>query len=161
MSSGTLAKSIAYKENVTVITVHSTRMLMSHGFLAAIFEVFSRHQTSVDLVSTSEVSVSLTIDNVENLQAIVGELSRFAQVEVAHGKAIVCVVGERMRRTKGAPAKIFGQLLDVEIHLISQGASEINISFVIDEGEIARVVRRLHEFLFERQLQRREEPQTC
>ncbi len=161
MSSGTLAKSIAYKENVTVITVHSTRMLMSHGFLAAIFEVFSRHQTSVDLVSTSEVSVSLTIDNVENLQAIVGELSRFAQVEVAHGKAIVCIVGERMRRTKGAPAKIFGQLLDVEIHLISQGASEINISFVIDEGEIARVVRRLHEFLFERQLQRREEHQTC
>lgn len=158
MSSGTLAKSIAYKENVTVITVQSTRMLMSHGFLAAIFEVFSRHQTSVDLVSTSEVSVSLTIDNVENLQAILDELSRFAQVEAAEGKAIVCVVGERMRRTKGAPAKIFGQLLDVEIHLISQGASEINISFVIDEGDIAKVVRRLHGFLFEPQSQRREEP---
>ena len=143
-----IVKSIAYKEGLTVITVTSTRMLMSHGFMANIFEIFDRYQTSIDLVSTSEVSVSMTIDNTERLRDITNELGRFADVEVKKGNAIVCLVGEAMKSTPGIPGKIFALLDDVPIHLISQGASEINISFVIDEDELEKIINRLHEHFF-------------
>lgn len=145
---GCIVKSIAYKEGIAVVTVTSTRMLMAYGFLASIFEVFNRHQTAIDLVSTSEVSVSMTIDNTENIDVIERELRRYAQVDIQRERAIVCLVGEKMRQTPGMPAKIFGALEDFEIHLISQGASEINISFVVDEIELPRVITRLHEKFF-------------
>ena len=143
-----VVKSIAYKEDLTVVTVTSSRMLMSYGFMASIFEIFNRFNTSVDLVSTSEVTVSMTVDDATRLQEIKKELEHFSQVEIAGGKAIVCLVGEQMKRTKGMPAQIFGLLDDIEIHLISQGASEINISFVIDEPDLPRVVTRLHDHFF-------------
>lgn len=141
-------KSIAYKEGLSVIMIKSTRMLMAYGFLAGIFEIFARYRTAVDLVSTSEVSVSVTIDNPERLPEILEELSEFAEVEVMERKAIVCVVGENIGRVPGTAARIFGSLEDIRIHLISQGASEINISFVIDEEDIPEVVPRLHERIF-------------
>ncbi|HLV00712.1 MAG TPA: lysine-sensitive aspartokinase 3 [Acidobacteriota bacterium] len=141
-------KSIAYKEGLSVIMIKSTRMLMAYGFLAGIFEIFARYRTSVDLVSTSEVSVSVTIDNPEHLPQILKELSEFAEVEVLERKAIVCVVGENIGRIPGTAARIFGTLDDFRIHLISQGASDVNISFVIDEEDIPAVVRRLHERIF-------------
>jgi len=150
--SASIVKSIAYKEGLTVITVTSTRMLMAHGFLATIFDIFNRYQTSVDLVSTSEVSVSVTIDNTDNLEDICRELRRFAQVDVQQDKAIVCLVGEGMKHTPGMPTKIFCVLEDIPIHLISQGASEINISFVIDQKQIEKVVTRLHQKFFSRDL---------
>lgn len=143
-----VVKSIAYKENITVITVTSSRMLMAHGFLASIFDVFNRYKTAVDLVTTSEVSVSMTIDHSEHLADIRKELSHFSQVEIQSGKAIVCLVGERMRQTAGMPGQIFCELGAVPIHLISQGASEINISFVIDESELPVVIRTLHDRFF-------------
>lgn len=145
---GCIVKSIAYKEDITVVVISSTRMLMAYGFMATIFDIFNRHQTPVDLVSTSEVSVSITIDNMEKLTDIIRELNRFAQVEVQHNKAIVSLVGEQMRQTAGMPARIFGALRDVDIHLISQGASEINISFVIDEAMLPPVINRLHQEFF-------------
>jgi aspartate kinase len=145
-------KSIAYKEKLKIITVTSTRMLMAYGFMASIFDIFNKYHTSIDLVSTSEVSVSVTIDNSENLTAIIQELSQFAQVEVEHDKAIVCVVGEQIKDTPGMPAKIFGLLEDVRIYLISQGASDINISFVIDEKDLPRVIRELHDYFFNGEL---------
>jgi len=143
-----IVKSIAYKEDITVVTVTSTRMLMAYGFLSSIFEIFNRYQTSVDLVTTSEVSVSVTIDQKDRLAEIQRDLSHFSQLEVQSHKAIVCLVGQRMRRTAGMPGLIFSILSDIPIHLISQGASEINISFVVDECDLPVVVRTLHERFF-------------
>ncbi|MBN1561543.1 lysine-sensitive aspartokinase 3 [candidate division KSB1 bacterium] len=147
-------KSIAYKENLTVITVTSSRMLMAYGFMAQLFAVFDEYQTAVDLVSTSEVTLSLTIDNTKNLSAIIPRLEKFAQVRVEEKKAIVCLVGEGLKRTKGIPGRIFGLLQDTHIYLISQGASEINLSFVIDEKDLPRVIPRLHRYFFSQELDR-------
>jgi len=147
-----LVKSIAYKEGVTVITVTSTRMLMAYGFMSAIFKVFEKFKTPVDLVTTSEVSVSITIDRTEHLQEIINEIKNFAKVEAEENKAIVCVVGNTLKNDPSIMGRIFHLLEDVPIHMVSQGASEINISFVIDEPDIKRVVSALHEYFFEQQL---------
>ena len=145
-------KSIAYKEGLTVITVTSSRMLMAHGFMARLFSIFDKYETAVDLVSTSEVTVSLTIDNTRNLQLIMTELREFAQIKVEENKAIVCLVGEGLKRRKGIPGQIFGLLQDTHIYSISQGASEINLSFVIDEKKLPKVITRLHDYFFNREL---------
>lgn len=141
-------KSIAYKENITVVYVESTRMLMAHGFLAKIFEVFDRYQTPVDMVSTSEVSVSLTIDRTDRLAEITSELEKFAKVSHNSKRAIVCVVGDRIRYTPGIAVRIFGALKAVNIEMISQGASRLNVSFVIDEKDLNQAVQNLHHEFF-------------
>jgi aspartate kinase len=145
---GVPVKSIASKQGITVVQVRSLRMLMAHGFLRAIFEVFDRHQVPVDLVATSEVSVSLTLDDASRLEGVVAELREFSEVEVQGDAAIVCVVGEGLRSTPGVAARIFGALGDVNVQLISQGASEINLSFVISASQAHEVVRRLHHAFF-------------
>ncbi len=145
-------KSIAYKEGLTVITVISDRMLMAHGFMAKVFSVFDAFETAVDLVATSEVTVSMTVDNTRHLDRIVQELQKFATVRVEDQKAIVCLVGDGLKRSKGFPGLVFGLLQDTHIYLISQGASEINLSFVIDEGELEKVVTRLHDYFFQGEL---------
>jgi aspartate kinase len=142
-------KSIASKRSITVINIQSTRMLMAYGFLESIFAVFSRHKTSVDLVSTSEVAVSLTIDSVDHLQDIVGELEQFADVMVFEKRAILCIVGEQMHSTVGVADRIFRALGDINVMMISQGASEINMSLVIDESNVHEAVKRLHKEFFE------------
>ncbi len=141
--------SIAYKKGITVINVYSARMLLAHGFLKSIFEVFDDFETSVDLVSTSEVNVSLTIDDQRHLQAIVNELKRFSTVTVEHNKAIICLVGEQMRYTPGISARAFGAIREMNIVMISQGASEVNLSFIIDEADVQVAVQRLHREFFE------------
>ena len=141
-------KAIAHKGGVTVVQVTSARMLGAYGFLRAIFEVFDRHRTAVDIVATSEVSVSLTVDDAEHLDAIVGELEAFGEVRVEPGHAIVCVVGEGLRGTSGIAAKVFGTLADVNVTLISQGASSLNLTFVVGEDAAAGAVRRLHAEFF-------------
>jgi len=142
-------KSIAYKRGITVINVYSTRMLLAHGFLKSIFEVFDKFQTSVDLVSTSEVNVSLTIDDTRYLPAIVNELKKFSTVTVENGKAIICLVGEQMRYTPGLAARVFGAVRDLNVNMISQGASEINLSFIVNEPDVLTVVQKLHHEFFE------------
>lgn len=137
-------KSIAYKEGITVITVTSTRMLMAHGFMALLFAIFNKYETAVDLVSTSEVSVSMTIDNPIHLEKIISELQQFSQVKVENAKAIICLVGDALKRTPGIPGQIFSMLQDTHVYLISQGASEINLSFVIDQDQLPKVINRLH-----------------
>ena len=102
-----VVKSIAYKESITVVDIRSTRMLMAHGFLAKVFEVFDRFETSVDMVSTSEVEVSLTIDRTDHLMEITDELKNFSEVTHDSGQAIVCLVGDNLRHTPGIVAKIF------------------------------------------------------
>jgi aspartate kinase len=141
-------KAIAAKKRITVVDVVATRMLMAHGFLKSIFEVFANHRCPVDMVSTSEVSVSVTVDSNESIAAIAADLARLADVKYEGRKAIVCLVGENIRNTPGIAAKVFSAIGDVNIRMISQGASEINISFVIDEADVPAVVSRLHEVFF-------------
>jgi aspartate kinase len=139
---------IAAKKRITVIDVVATRMLMAHGFLKSIFDVFAYHRCPVDMVSTSEVSVSVTVDSNESIAAIAADLAKLADVKYEGRKAIVCLVGENIRSTPGIAAKVFGAIGDVNIRMISQGASEINISFVIDESDVPIVVSRLHDVFF-------------
>ena len=141
-------KAIAAKKRITVVDVVATRMLMAHGFLKSIFEVFANHRCPVDMVSTSEVSVSVTVDSNESIAAIAADLSKLADVKYEGRKAIVCLVGENIRNTPGIAAKVFSAICDVNIQMISQGASEINISFVIDEPDVPKVVSRLHQVFF-------------
>jgi aspartate kinase len=142
-------KSIACKRGITVVNVQSLRMLMAYGFLESIFSVFNKYETSVDLVSTSEVAVSLTIDNTSTLDKIVAELSMFAEVSILEKQGILCIVGDQMRSTAGVANKIFHALREINLVMISQGASEINMSIVIEESQIDEAVRRLHKQFFE------------
>src|SRR5208337_3312543 len=103
-------KSIACKKKIVVLNIRSTRMFMAHGFLRRIFEIFDRYETSVDMVSTSEVSVSLTIDNAMHLASIVSEMSEFSEISTEPDQAIVCLVGENIRHTPGVAARAFGSL---------------------------------------------------
>ena len=141
---GNVVKSIACKRRITLVNVHSTRMLMAHGFLRRIFEVFDRHETAVDMVSTSEVSVSLTIDQTGSLGAICEELSQFSEVSIESGQAIVCLVGDNIRYTPGVAMRVFGALDGINIRMISQGASLLNLSFVVAESDLGRTVEALH-----------------
>ena len=141
-------KAIATKKRITVVDVVATRMLMAHGFLKSIFEVFANHRCPVDMVSTSEVSVSLTVDSNESIAGIAADLAKIADVKYAGRKAIVCLVGENIINTPGIAARVFSAIPDVNIQMISQGASEINISFVIDEADVPQAVARLHQTFF-------------
>jgi len=141
-------KAIAAKKRITIIDVAAPRMLLAHGFLRAIFEAFDRHRIPVDVVSTSEVSVSLTVDANESIPALAADLAKLADVKYEGRKAIVCLVGENLRQTPGIAARVFGELADVKIRMISQGASEINLTFVIEEEEVPAVIQRLHKVFF-------------
>jgi len=143
-----IVKSIACKRKITLVNIHSTRMLMAHGFLHRIFEVFDRFETPVDMVSTSEVSVSLTIDNRKNVDAILADLRQFAETDIEDGNVIVCLVGENIRFTPGVARRVFNALDGINIRMISQGASLLNISFVVAEGDLTRTVEALHEEFF-------------
>ena len=150
-------KAIAHKVGITLVQITSARMLGAYGFLHAIFEVFNRHRTAIDIVTTSEVSVSLSLDDARALPSIVNELKQFGAVRVEEKQAIICVVGEGLRGTPGIAACIFGCLSDINISLISQGASSIKLTFVFDENHVQEAVARLHATLFESGVQSRAE----
>jgi aspartate kinase len=139
-------KSIACKKGVTAVTIVSTRMLLAHGFLAGVFEVFGRHHIVVDLVTTSEVSISVTVDDTTGLDAAIADLEAIGRVEVKHGLAVVAVVGEEAPRRIGLAGHLFTLIggVGVAIEMISQGASRVNLSFVVAEADADRVVRLLH-----------------
>ena len=143
-----VVKSIACKRKITTVNIHSTRMLMAHGFLHRIFEIFDRYETPVDMVATSEVSVSLTIDSTTHIDPILGELRQFAEAVVEHDSVIVCLVGENIRHTPGVARRVFNSLDGINIRMISQGASLLNISFVVAESDLGRAVSALHEEFF-------------
>jgi aspartate kinase len=140
---------IASKKPVTVVDITSTRMLMTHGFLRRLFEIFERHKTSVDVVTTSEVSVSVTVDDRRRLPVIVDELSTFADVSCEHDMAIVCVVGEGLQTDPTLVAQMLGAINDVPIKLVSQAASRRNVTIVVREADVRRVLVRLHDRFFE------------
>ena len=139
-------KSIAHNLHNLMLTITTPRMLQGHGFLARIFDIFGRHKISVDMVSTSEVSVSVTLDSSRNLDAAVEELREFARVNVEKDKAIVCVVGEGLRAIPGVAGDIFHALKEaaVNVLMISQGASKINVAFVVDDADCGKAVQALH-----------------
>lgn len=141
-------KAIAHKSGVTTVQITSARMLGAYGFLRALFEVFERHKTVVDVVATSEVSVSLSLDDASALPVIVTELEQLGIVGVEKGCAIVCVVGEGLRGTPGIAARVFSAISDINVTLISQGASSINFTFAIEEERVEEAVRRLHAEFF-------------
>ena len=145
-----IVTSIAYKEGITLITITSTRMLMMHGFLARVFEIFAAHSTSVDVIATSEVSLSLTVDSRAHLEAIFGELRQVAEVEAEDDKAIFCVVGEGLKTTRGLVTRVFATLDDagIPVSMISLGASEINVTFVVDGRDIRAAAQALHRAFF-------------
>jgi aspartate kinase len=141
-------KAIAHKTGVTTLQITSARMLGAYGFLRALFEVFDRHRTAVDVVTTSEVSVSLSLDDAAALPAIAAELEKLGTVRIERGRAIICVVGEGLRGTPGIAAQVFNTISDINVTLISQGASSINLTFAIEEERLAEAVSRLHDAFF-------------
>ena len=143
-------KAIAHKRGITVVQVTAARMLGAYGFLRALFEVFERHRTSVDIVATSEVSVSLTVDDASALPAIAADLRELGEVRAEEGYAIVCTVGEGLKSTAGIAGRIFGAMSGTNIALISQGASSTNLTFVVADRDVEDVVRRLHDRFFRR-----------
>ena len=144
-------KAIAHKTGITTVQVSSARMLGAYGFLRAIFEVFDRHRKVVDVVTTSEVSVSLSLDDASDLEAIVKELESLGTVSVETERAMICVVGAGLRGTPGIAARVFSTISDINVMLISQGSSSINLTFVIEERQLNEAVRRLHGTFFEGQ----------
>lgn len=152
--SAEVVKAIACKKGITGVNVVSTRMLLAHGFLAKLFQVFADHRISVDLLATTEVSVSLTVDHVDRLSEAVKEMRTFSEVEVQKRRALICVVGEGLARSPGMSGKVFGALgkEKINVEMISQGASKINLSFVVREEEAEACVRRLHQEFFGRRI---------
>jgi aspartate kinase len=142
-------KAIAHKKGITVLHITSARMLGAYGFLRALFEVFERHRTIIDIVTTSEVSVSLSLEDTSMIDEIVKDLRPIAAVKVETDLAVVCIVGEELRYTSGIAARIFSTLRDINVLLISQGASNVNLTFVVAERDVEETVRRLHASLFE------------
>jgi len=141
-------KCIAAKRKQTIIDIVSSRMLMSHGYLAAVFEILDRHKCVIDMVSTSEVSISLSVESSHDMGPIVAELEKIATVKLDTNKALICLVGEDIRGHSGMAAKVFDAVKHVNIRMISQGASEINMSFMIDEKDVEEAVRSLHDVFF-------------
>lgn len=141
-------KSIAAKKRLTIIDIVASRMLMSHGYLKSVFDVFDKYKCAIDMVSTSEVSISLSVDSNQQLPEICEELGRIADVKMEGNKALVCLVGEDIRGHNGIAGRVFSAVSHVNLRMISQGASEINMSFMIDEEDVEEAVRSLHKAFF-------------
>jgi aspartate kinase len=143
-------RAITCKKGVTLVDIVSTRMLGQYGFLEEVFAAFARHRLSVDMVATSEVSVSLTLDSARDIGPLQRELSRIAGVDVKAGKAIVTIIGD-VRRSSEILARTFRtcQLVAVPVQMVSQGASKVNISFIVNDTEADETVRALHSDFFD------------
>ena len=141
-------RAIAGKANVVIVKVRSPRMLATPGALRAIFEVFERNRTSVDVVATSEVSVSLTVDDDQHLDSVVGQLREFGDVGVERGRAIVAIVGAGLGESSPTMAQALVALGDVRLHMVSLSASGIKLTLIVDGDELKPVMRRLHASFF-------------
>ena len=141
-------KAIAAKDGITAIKIKSSRMLLAYGFLRRIFEVFESFKTPIDMITTSEVAVSVTIDDLSHLEQIVEELRRFGTVEVDSNQAIVCVVGNQVAETKGAIQSVMDSLVDIPVRMVSFGGSKHNVSILIDAKYKVQALKSLNEGVF-------------
>jgi aspartate kinase len=143
-------RAITSKKNVTLIDIVSSRMLGQYGFLSEVFSCFAKHSISVDMVATSEVSISLTLDAAHDLGPLKKDLGRIASVDIKTGKAIITIIGD-VRRSSEILSRAFRicQIIGVKVQMVSQGASKVNISFIVDDSEAAEVVRAIHLDFFE------------
>ena len=142
-------KSVSYNENIRVVNIYSPKMINASGFMSKIFDIFGRHGVSVDMISTSEASVSVTVDAKQPLEEVVAELSQYGRVTVDRDKSQVSIIGKNIIGIKGAFATIFEALSDCKIYMMSQGSSFLNLSLVIDRPEMVSIVRTLHKVFFE------------
>lgn len=142
-------KSVSCKENINVINIFSTKMINVSGFLKKVFEIFSENKVSVDLISTSEANISVTVDSSQDITKVVRELSAFADVIVDNDKSQISVIGKNIINLNGLLKKTFAPLRNCKIYMISQGASYVNISFVIDRTALNDVIQEIHRYLFE------------
>ncbi len=142
-SSGAGIKAVAAKDGITAIKIRSDRMLMAYGFLKRVFEVFEAFKTPIDMISTSEVAVSLTIDNTEHLKKILGELDKFGTVDVDEDMTIICIVGDILGEEKGFASKVFNALDGIPIRMISYGGSRYNISVLVPKSKKEITLRAL------------------
>ena len=139
---------LACKRDITVVDIRSSRMLMAHGFLSRVFEVFDRFRTAVDVVTTSEVTVSVTVDDTRQLDAIVEALSEFAIVTIERDMALLCAVGDRLRNEPAIAARAVGVFEEVPLRMISQAASGRNITVILRQADLSHAMHRLHEEFF-------------
>ncbi|MDD3108477.1 MAG: aspartate kinase [Alistipes sp.] len=139
---------VAAKDGITVIRIHSTRMLMAYGFLRKVFEVFEQYRTPIDMITTSEVAVSLTIDSDKHLQEIVTELEKLGTIEIERNNSIVCVVGRMEHGDAGLAAKVFKSLSAIPIKMISYGASHRNLALLVGTEDKKRTLQSLNDGLF-------------
>jgi aspartate kinase len=147
-TSGARLTGLASKKDVTVIDITSTRMLMAYGFLRRVFEVFERFRTAVDMVTTSEVSVSVTVDDRRNLDAIAHALSEFSEVSIERDLALLCAVGDSLQEAPEIAARVVSVLEEVPLKMISQAASRRNITVVLRQTDLPHAMQRLHEEFF-------------
>jgi aspartate kinase len=143
-------RAVAAKASVVMVRVRSPRMLHAHGVLKAIFEVFARNRTSVDVVATSEISVSVTLDGAERLDAIVADLAAFGDVTVERNRGVVALVGAGLGARTPAMARALAALGDVRVHMCSLSATGINLTMVVDDHDVPEAMRRLHGAFFGR-----------
>lgn len=150
-----LFKSISSKNNITIIRICSTKMLLAYGFLSKIFEIFNKYKISIDLVSTSEITVSMTLDKMnngsKNLELAIKELEEISKVEVLSERSIICIVGKGMKDKPGVLGRIFEvcKNSNINVEMISQGASPLSISFIVKQENSNDIIRNLHKELFE------------
>jgi len=144
-------KAAAFHKNITIINICSEKMLGEYGFLSKVFDVFTRHKTPVDLITTSEINISVTIETTQYLHDIVKELSCFSTVDVTENAAIISLVGEGIKYTSGIAAKCFKALHDINVIMVSMGASEVNLSIIVGQNEMEEAVLRLHYEFFEKE----------
>ena len=141
-------KAVAAKDNITAIRIKSSRMLLAYGFLRKIFEVFEKYRTSIDMVTTSEVAVSLTIDNVTNLKEIIKELEPFGTVEIDENQTIISVVGNQISETADMVKKLFGSIMNIPVRMVSYGGSPHNISLLVPAEYKMQILQQLNKGMF-------------
>lgn len=141
-------RAVAAKDGITAIHIHSSRMLMAYGFLRRVFEVFERYKTPIDMITTSEVAVSVTVDNTTYLQDIIKDLKDFGSIETDENQTIVCVVGNFNRNSHGYAARILDAVKHLPVQMISYGGSDYNVSFLLDADHKKEALRSLHARLF-------------
>ncbi len=148
-----VVKAIAAKDGIIAIKIRSSRMLMAYGFLRKVFEIFEKYKTPIDMITTSEVAVSLTIDNPEHLNDLVAELEYFGETEVDDAQSIICIVGNRIIEENGVIYRIFNALQEIPVRMISYGGSKNNISVLVSSPDKKQALNALHDRLFIRDTQ--------